>query len=60
MLADTADTLIDATEQFLAGFDDLRDAPHRPQSLREGDPEPAKDMAGLYSIIDGEPGCAKR
>jgi signal transduction histidine kinase len=53
--ADQAYTLTNPTEQFLAGFDRLRDVRTALQETYEKEIlGTAKEMAGLYSIIDGE------
>jgi signal transduction histidine kinase len=53
--ADQAYTLTNPTEQFLAGFDRLRDVRTALQETYENEIlGTAREMAGLYSIIDGE------
>ena len=53
--ADQAYTLTNPTEQFLAGFDRLRNVRTALQETYEKEIlGTAKEMAGLYSIIDGE------
>ena len=57
MLAGAANGLIEATEKFLAGFGDLRATQARIARTYETEVlRPARDMAGLYAIIDGASG----
>ena len=52
-LAASTQELISITERFLQGFEDLRAVRASLSAIYEGDIlEPAKDMAGLYAILD--------
>jgi signal transduction histidine kinase len=52
-VAASAQELISITERFLQGFEDLRAVRASLSGIYEGDIlEPAKDMAGLYAILD--------
>jgi signal transduction histidine kinase len=57
MLAGTVEPLVEATEKFLAGFGDLRATQSRIARTYENEVlKPARDIAGLYAIIDGASG----
>jgi signal transduction histidine kinase len=57
MLAGSVEGLVEATEKFLAGFGDLRATQSRIARTYENEVlKPARDMAGLYAIIDGASG----
>ena len=57
MLAGTVEPLVEATEKFLAGFGDLRATQSRIAKTYENEVlKPARDIAGLYAIIDGASG----
>jgi signal transduction histidine kinase len=57
VLAGSAEGLVDVTEKFLAGFGDLRATQSRIARTYENEVlKPARDMAGLYAIIDGASG----
>jgi signal transduction histidine kinase len=57
MLAGTVEPLVEATEKFLAGFGDLRATQSRIARTYENEVlRPARDIAGLYAIIDGASG----
>jgi signal transduction histidine kinase len=54
LVADTAQKLIGLTERFVAGFDELRNTRTAiSRTYENGVLRPAKDMAGLYAILDG-------
>lgn len=58
MLAGSVEGLVEATEKFLAGFGDLRATQSRIGRTYENEVlKPARDMAGLYAIIDGASGA---
>jgi signal transduction histidine kinase len=58
MLAGSVEGLVEATEKFLAGFGDLRATQSRIARTYENEVlKPARDMAGLYAIIDGASGA---
>ena len=57
MLSGSVEGLVEATEKFLAGFGDLRATQSRIARTYENEVlKPARDMAGLYAIIDGASG----
>jgi len=57
MLAGSVEGLVEATEKFLAGFGDLRATQARIARTYENEVlKPARDIAGLYAIIDGASG----
>jgi signal transduction histidine kinase len=57
MLAGSVEGLVEATERFLAGFGDLRATQARIARTYENEVlKPARDIAGLYAIIDGASG----
>jgi len=57
MLSGSVEGLVDATEKFLGGFGDLRATQSRIARTYENEVlKPARDMAGLYAIIDGASG----
>src|SRR3712207_3282229 len=54
LVADTAQKLIGLTERFVSGFDELRNTRAAISRTYETSVlRPAKDMAGLYAILDG-------
>jgi signal transduction histidine kinase len=58
MLAGSVEGLVEATERFLAGFGDLRATQARIARTYENEVlKPARDIAGLYAIIDGATGA---
>ena len=57
LLSGSVAGLIEVTEKFLAGFGDLRATQARIARTYENEVlKPARDMAGLYAIIDGASG----
>src|SRR5262249_12319677 len=57
VLASSAEGLVEVTEKFLAGFGDLRATQSRIARTYENEVlKSARDMAGLYAIIDGASG----
>jgi signal transduction histidine kinase len=53
LTAEPAHALIEITEKFITGFDDLRAVRSSLSAIYETDVlRPARDMAGLYAIID--------
>jgi hypothetical protein len=57
MLSASTDELRAVTEQFLAGFEQVREVQSAITKTYENDVlKPAKDMAGLYAIIEGAMG----
>ncbi len=53
LTAEPAQALIEITERFITGFDDLRAVRSSLTSIYDTDVlRPARDMAGLYAIID--------
>ena len=57
MLAGSVEGLVEATEKFLSGFGDLRATQARIARTYESEVlKPARDIAGLYAIIDGASG----
>jgi signal transduction histidine kinase len=57
MLAGSVEGLVEATERFLAGFGDLRATQARIARTYENEVlKSARDIAGLYAIIDGASG----
>jgi hypothetical protein len=52
VLSGSADELRAVTERFLQGFGEVRAVQTNRADLRERGPRPAKEMAGLYAIIE--------